>query len=321
MARIRTVKPEFFRHEELYELEKKSGLPCRVAFMGLFGVCDREGRFRWRPRVLKLDVLPFDDLDFEDVLKALEKGGFIRSWIVNGKQYGDIPTLKDHQSINQREAPSLIPPYKEHMRAYASTCVHSDGEKGPLGDVDGQKRPENGQNGGLDESLCSEPSVSGKTDESICTHMHAHGEGKGREYISFARAHAHERETPIFEDSEIESVDPYPFEEAWSRYPGCLRTGRARKGDKEQARKKWVKLVKSGKGPELMLALDGAVLSSEEHPDAWLPYMTKWLNGGWEDFVSLANDSPVIESDVGYSQEQIDNLVRMKQAGGGNGTN
>ena len=45
MARIRTIKPEFFRHEGLYELEQETGFAIRVAFAGLWTACDREGRF------------------------------------------------------------------------------------------------------------------------------------------------------------------------------------------------------------------------------------------------------------------------------------
>ena len=64
MARIRTVKPDLFRHEALYELEIETGLPIRFSFAGLFTTCDRRGRFKWKPRQLKLDVLPYDNLDF-----------------------------------------------------------------------------------------------------------------------------------------------------------------------------------------------------------------------------------------------------------------
>ena len=39
MARIRTVKPEFFKHEEIYQAEIEEKLPLRLAFIGLFGVC------------------------------------------------------------------------------------------------------------------------------------------------------------------------------------------------------------------------------------------------------------------------------------------
>ena len=71
MGRIRTVKPELFTHEELFGLERETGLPMRIAFVGLFTVCDREGRFKWEPKRIKLAVLPYDDLDFSRVLDAL----------------------------------------------------------------------------------------------------------------------------------------------------------------------------------------------------------------------------------------------------------
>jgi hypothetical protein len=74
MARIRTIKPAFFRHRVLFDLERTSGLPLRIAFAGLWTVADRAGRFRWRADELKLDCLPYDPVDFGDVLAALEQG-------------------------------------------------------------------------------------------------------------------------------------------------------------------------------------------------------------------------------------------------------
>jgi uncharacterized phage protein (TIGR02220 family) len=118
MARIRTVKPELFKHEDLYDLEETSGLPIRVAFVGLFTCCDREGRFKWRPRTLKLDILPHDNVDFSRVLDALCTRGFIRKYEANGEEYGVIPTFSKHQVINNRESDSDIPPPDEN--AYIS---------------------------------------------------------------------------------------------------------------------------------------------------------------------------------------------------------
>lgn len=112
MARIRSIKPEFFRHEELYDAEKESGLPLRVAFAGLFTVADREGRFRWKPRTLKFDILPWDDVDMNAVLIALIKYGFIKHYMVEGKAYGWIPSFKDHQVINNKEGKSSLPEYR-----------------------------------------------------------------------------------------------------------------------------------------------------------------------------------------------------------------
>ena len=121
MARIRTIKPDFFRHEALYEAERKTRLPLRLAFAGLWTACDRVGRFRWQPRVLKLDVLPFDELDFEKVLAALRDHGFLVQYEYAGEQFGHIPSWGKHQHINQREADSVLPaPDLEG----SITCVH-----------------------------------------------------------------------------------------------------------------------------------------------------------------------------------------------------
>ena len=126
MARIRAIKPDFFRHLELYNAEIEAGLPLRVAYAGLWTVADREGRFRWRPEVLKLDVLPFDSLDFTDVLNALCKYGFIERYEVGGTLYAHIPTFQRHQIVNIREAKSLLP--APHMQTCACTCTHMTGQ-------------------------------------------------------------------------------------------------------------------------------------------------------------------------------------------------
>lgn len=109
MGRIRTVKPALFTHGDLFDAEQESGLPLRVAFIALFTCCDREGRFRWKPRELKLDCLPFDQVDFSRVLDALWTRGFLVKYALNGAEYGCIPTFPKHQVINNRESLSELP--------------------------------------------------------------------------------------------------------------------------------------------------------------------------------------------------------------------
>lgn len=109
MARIRTVKPELFRHEALFEAEAETGLPLRLAFIGLFTVADREGIFRWQPRQIKLDVMPYDSHDFSRVLDALMTRGFIVKYACANELYGVIPSFKRHQVINNREKTSDFP--------------------------------------------------------------------------------------------------------------------------------------------------------------------------------------------------------------------
>jgi hypothetical protein len=109
VAKIRTVKPELFRHEKLFTLEQQKGLPLRLAFIGLFTCCDREGRFRWQPRSLKLDALPYDEINFEKIMNGLWQAGFIQQYIHEGEVYGFIPTWRKHQAINSREPASKLP--------------------------------------------------------------------------------------------------------------------------------------------------------------------------------------------------------------------
>ena len=108
-TRIRTIKPEFFRHETLFDCEKEYQLPLRLAYIGLWTCCDREGRFRWRPRSLKCDILPYDDIDFANVLEALVESGFIVRYQQGDNVYGAILSWHHHQHVNTREAASTIP--------------------------------------------------------------------------------------------------------------------------------------------------------------------------------------------------------------------
>lgn len=134
MARIRTVKPEFFKHYDLYKAEEESGLPLRVAYSGLWTCADKEGRFKWQPAQLKLDVLPYDQVDFDQVLTILERNGFIIKYSVDNKWFGCIPTLPEHQRFSGKEAQyesKLPPPPKK--------------QPGSVGEVTGKQPGINGE--------------------------------------------------------------------------------------------------------------------------------------------------------------------------------
>lgn len=104
MARIRTVKPEFFRHELLQELEEKHGkLKPMLVFAGLWTLCDKNGNFEWKPRLIKLDILPFITFNIDDTLNILNTSGFIVKYESDGKIYGHIPTFEEHQRISGKE--------------------------------------------------------------------------------------------------------------------------------------------------------------------------------------------------------------------------
>lgn len=106
MARIRTIKPEFFRHEGLQDAEAANpGQHIMLVFAGLWGHCDKYGRFEWKPRTLKLDILPFLDFDMSRTLEILQAGGFVRKYRgEDGRIYGEIESFEKHQRISGKEA-------------------------------------------------------------------------------------------------------------------------------------------------------------------------------------------------------------------------
>jgi len=140
-VRIRTIKPEFFLHDGLYEAEKETGLPLRVAFAGLWCASDKEGRFRWEPRRLGVAILPYDEVDFSRVLDALATRGFLVKYRVKDVILGCIPSFKRHQFVNNKEIASVLPDPSEGEDitrvpdAYSSRDERVKGErKGKEGD-------------------------------------------------------------------------------------------------------------------------------------------------------------------------------------------
>ena len=100
MSRIRSVKPDFFRHEGLQALEAvHPGYHCMLVFEGLWVICDRAGRFEWKPKIIKLDVLPFLDFDMAETMRILSEAGFIHRYEVQCKVYGCIPSWEAHQTF------------------------------------------------------------------------------------------------------------------------------------------------------------------------------------------------------------------------------
>lgn len=105
MARIRTVKPEFFRHETLQDLEVANpGSYVMLLFEGLWTQCDKNGVFEWRPRQLKLDILPFIEYDIVASLLLLREAQMISLMQHGEALYGFIPTFKAHQRISGKES-------------------------------------------------------------------------------------------------------------------------------------------------------------------------------------------------------------------------
>lgn len=122
MPRIRTIKPEFFRDEELQDLQgQHTTMPIMLVYAALWGHCDKNGTFEWRPKQLKLDILPFLPFSMDHALELLEGAGFIKKFEAMGKHYGSIPCFLKHQRISGSEAidPAKYPEYQQHAEKEA----------------------------------------------------------------------------------------------------------------------------------------------------------------------------------------------------------
>jgi len=188
MGRIRTIKPELFRHEALFDAEVETGLPLRLAFIGLFTVCDREGRFKWRPRAIKAEVMPYDDgVDFSRVLDACVTRGFVVKYASQGVEYGCITSFTRHQVINARESVSELPDPNDPTSE--TLVVAEDSTRAPRVD-----------------------------DASTTRHVHAHGEGKGREGKGKEGKEVAQRDASPTVAADLLPVAAAPGPAVWSAY-------------------------------------------------------------------------------------------------------
>ena len=105
MARARNIKPGFFNNEDLVELD----FATRLLFAGLWTVADREGRLQDRPKKIKIDVFPADNLDIDVMLQALHDAKFIHRYTVDGVKFIQISSWSKHQNPHHTEKASEIP--------------------------------------------------------------------------------------------------------------------------------------------------------------------------------------------------------------------
>jgi hypothetical protein len=125
MARIRNLRPAFFKDEHLAELPALT----RLLFQGLWTIADKAGNLEDRPRFIKVEVLPYDDCDIDAMLDALVSGGFVRRYEVADRDYLHIPKFTTHQRVSgdEAKAPTFIPPPDEAGKKQ----VRSREEAGP----------------------------------------------------------------------------------------------------------------------------------------------------------------------------------------------
>ena len=144
MARIRTVKPEFFTSEDIVSRSPMA----RLLYIALWCEADKEGRLVWKPATFKLRYMPGDSCDINALCDELDGAGLV---VLYGDGYAYIPTFKAHQHINPRESASQLPDPVDfpsrpsrvgtrRSRVDDATVTHREEGKGREGDIHASTR-------------------------------------------------------------------------------------------------------------------------------------------------------------------------------------
>jgi hypothetical protein len=137
MARIRTIKPEFFDDPDIGRLSPLAAL----FFIGLWTQADRAGRLIEEPSRLKHRLCPYWPSDAGPLIDELVEGGFvIRYRDGDGRNLLQIRCFEKHQRPHPKEANSEFPEpaVKKHGKPRKNILSKVDlGREGDLGSGNG----------------------------------------------------------------------------------------------------------------------------------------------------------------------------------------
>lgn len=101
MARIRSIKPEFWTSDQVVECS----VPARLLFIGIWNFCDDHGRHPLSAKRLKALIYPSDEISPDAIWSMLVElcdHNLIEAYEVGGKEYFHV-TGWAHQKIDKRQ--------------------------------------------------------------------------------------------------------------------------------------------------------------------------------------------------------------------------
>jgi hypothetical protein len=242
MARIRTIKPEFWDDELVASLTRDA----RLLFIASWNLADDEGRLRWSAAYIKSKVFPYDeDLSVKDVgelMYELEKSDRVRSYVITEtitQTFAVVVNFPRHQRINRAQDSALPPPPPDGPGHGNSVSSFTE-------------RSVNGVCATNDPNVPDQPPVSeGSAPEGNGK------EGNGKE------GRKKPPSAPL----------PDGFPDFWSVYP--------RKVDKRIAEKAYRAAIKRGATPELIhSAAEAYALTTANTEMRYIKHPSSWLNAG-----------------------------------------
>lgn len=107
MARLRTVKPEFWTDERVGEVS----VTARLLFIATWNFADDHGGLDRSAKQLKAQAFPYDNIDCEPLIQELLQVGLLIEYEVGGKKYLHINGFRKHQKV-EKPAKPRIPLYE-----------------------------------------------------------------------------------------------------------------------------------------------------------------------------------------------------------------
>lgn len=142
MARIRSIKPEFWSSEQIMECSPTS----RLLFIGLWNFCDDAGNHVASAKTIKAEIFPGDDISSTDVQRMLDElsSNSLIAFYANGdKQYLHVTGWKKHQKIDRPTFKHPAYSNDDRRDLDESSPPEGKGEEGRGEEGKGKKNPPN----------------------------------------------------------------------------------------------------------------------------------------------------------------------------------
>lgn len=281
MARIRSVKPEFWDDQELAERVSRD---ARLLYIGLWNLADEHGRLRGDVRFIRGRVFPYDDdlsiADVGELLNELAVVGKLVQYRTATGTYIYLPNLGKHQRLEPEKVASKLPHPDDPGVQILSPRAQSNPSGAQIG-ADEVARD-------LDENALLY--VAGSMEHVSADAAPPHGSAHTVPGQSTARSNPKTGKLPStapklsWNPKEIDA-DP-KWQGFWHAYP--------KSADKGHARKTWLRVVEEhADDPDFPDRLISAAEEYRDDPRRTAQFTKNagtWLNGECWD------DAPAVES-------------------------
>jgi hypothetical protein len=244
MARIRTVKPEFWSSPDTASVEDPW---ARLLFIAMWNWADDAGRGTANPKELAGFAFPNDEsissADIRRMLGGIRRGFGVKFYKIGGRPYYAIPSWESHQKIDKRSGPKHPPP-----------------EEGEDWDPDPPQGSDQQQRNG--SAVLSESSA--EPAESTPSPRRTLGAGTGEQ------GNRGKEQTPSL--APLADLDP-GFAAFWAAYP--------RRVEKRAAEKAWRAAIKRKVDPARVVEAAKRYADLTRGTEArFIKHPASWLNAG-----------------------------------------